>query len=59
VTNKQKQELIRDLRKLRDRLQAPVPADIQGDAVELMGYFAELRGRSIVVIESALITLST
>jgi hypothetical protein len=59
VTNKEKQALIRDLRKLRDRLESPVPAEVQGDAVKLMGYFAELRGRSIVVIESALITLST
>jgi hypothetical protein len=54
VNNKEKQQLIRELRDLRDRMEAPKPAH-----VDALSHYAELCGRAIAVLDSALITLST
>jgi hypothetical protein len=53
MTKQEKQELIKRLREHRDRCETPIPAN-----VDPFTYLAGLRGRTIAVLDDALITLS-
>jgi inactivated superfamily I helicase len=57
MNKREKQELIRMLRDMRTALDVPPPKD--ADAVQRMNHFAYLVGKAQVVLDSALITLST
>lgn len=54
MTKQEQQQLIKSLRDLRDRLSAPKPP-----GVDALAHYAELCGRAAVVLDSALITLSS
>lgn len=56
MTAKEKEELIRMLRDLRTALEVPPPKS--SDAVTQMGHYAFLVGKTCVVLDSALVTLS-
>jgi hypothetical protein len=54
VTNAEKQKLIERLRIMRDRLRAPKPADM-----DALAFYARLCGAAAVLLDDALITLSS
>ena len=57
MTKQEKAELIRMLRDLRQALDVPPPKD--ADAAARIGHYTFLIGKAGVVLDSALITLST
>lgn len=54
MTEQEKQKLIKRLSEFRDRLEAPKPPDL-----DALAHYARLCGAAVVVIEDAIITLST
>lgn len=54
MTEQEKQKLIARLRALRDRLEAPVPPEL-----DALAHYARLCGIAINVLDDALITLSS
>ena len=54
MTEKEKQKLIKRLRDLRDRMEAPKPPEL-----DALAHYARLCGAAVVVLDDALITLSS
>lgn len=54
MTEQEKQKLIKRLRDLRDRMEAPKPPEL-----DALAHYARLCGAAVVVLDDALITLST
>jgi hypothetical protein len=54
MTKQEKEKLIKRLREMRDRLQAPKPPE-----VDALSHYARLCGAAAVVLDDALIVLST
>jgi hypothetical protein len=57
MTKRDKAEIIKQLRDLRQALDVPPPKD--ADAIARMGHFAFLVGKTRDVLDSALVTLSS